>query len=258
MISERLFLEEEIPYEKLEKLGINRKQLLKMPRDILDPLVNGRVTPLIMTSYKAENGKVISMPMKLHLVRDGDGSANLMTYQVRKEIERGQFRFSNKETERLKNGGVLRRELNENGIRKQKYIQLDQETNSLMIREAASIRIPERLQQLEKLKDIELGTNQKQAVIEGKPIELAVGDQKVTVGVDLREPIGFKVVNGDMDEWDRQKKIRYDHEHEGFMGYVLTDENRWEYQKVVERLSHREDEKTTLKKEEKRSSGLKL
>ena len=257
LIMERIFLEEEIPYEKMEKLGIGRTQLLKMPRDILEPLMNGRITPLIMTNYKAENGKVISMPMKLQLVRDESGTVNLMTYQVRKEMERGQVRLSNKEAEKLKEGGVLRKELRTDGIRKMKYIQLDRETNSLMIREAASIRISDRLRNVEKLKDIELGTNQKQAVMEGKPVELSVGDQKVTVGVDLREPHGFKVVNGDMNEWERQMKIKYDHEHEGFMGYVLTDENRWEYQKVVEHLSHKE-EKTSLKKEEKRSSGLKL
>jgi hypothetical protein len=48
-------------------------------------------------------------------------------------------------------------------------------------------------------------------------------------------------------------EYRYDDAHEGFMGYVKTDENRWEYQMIVDRLSHREE-----KKEEKRSSGLKL
>ena len=48
---ERNFLEEEIPYEKMEKLGIGRTQLLKMPRDVLEPLMNGRITPLIMTRY---------------------------------------------------------------------------------------------------------------------------------------------------------------------------------------------------------------
>ena len=88
LIMERNFLEEEIPYEKMEKLGIGRTQLLKMPRDVLEPLMNGRITPLIMTHYKAENGKVISMPMKLQLVRDESGTVNLMTYQVRKEMER--------------------------------------------------------------------------------------------------------------------------------------------------------------------------
>ena len=80
----------------------------------------------------------------------------------------------------------------------------------------------------------------------------------MTVGVDLREPQGFKVVNGDMQEWERQMKIRYDNEHEGFMGYVQTDENRWEYQKVVDRLSSKEETSVSQKKEEKKSSGLKL
>ena len=118
--------------------------------------------------------------------------------------------------------------------------------------------IAEGFREVEKVKDIELGANQKQAVIEGKPVELAVGDQKVTVGVDLREPQGFRVVNGDMNEWERQMKIRYDLEHEGFMGYVMTDQNRWEYRKVAERLSDKEELEITLRKEEKRSPGLRL
>jgi len=56
----------------------------------------------------------------------------------------------------------------------------------------------------------------------------------------------------------RRAKIRYDNEHEGFMGYVQTDENRWEYQKVVDKLSTKEDISVKEKKEEKKSSGLKL
>ena len=158
----------------------------------------------------------------------------------------------------MKNGKAVRKEVNEDGVRKQKYIQLDQETKSLILKDAAAVRITEKLREMEKIKDIGLGENQKQAAIEGKPIELSVGDQKVTVGVDLREPQGFKVVNGDMQEWERQMKIRYDNEHEGFMGYVQTDENRWEYQKVVDRLSSKEETSVSQKKEEKKSSGLKL
>ena len=61
-----------------------------------------------------------------------------------------------------------------------------------------------------------------------------------------------------MKEWERQAKIKYDNEHEGFMGYVLTDENRWEYQQVVNRLSRKEDVDVSRKKEEKKGSGLKL
>ena len=47
MIGKSKFLEEEIPYEKLEKIGITRKGVLSMPKEIIEPLVNGQVTPLI-------------------------------------------------------------------------------------------------------------------------------------------------------------------------------------------------------------------
>lgn len=251
------FTEENIPYEKLETLGISRSNVLDLPREVLDPLMDGRVTPLIMTRYHAENGKTIEMPMKLQLVKGEEGEVNLMTYQVRRDIERATVRLNNHDTARLEKGQALQKEITENGRKRKKYVQLDPETRSLMLRDKATLQIAERLREVEKVKDIELGTNQKQAVIEGKPVELAVGDQKVTVGIDLREPQGFKVVNGDMNEWERQAKIRYDEGREDFMGYVMTDENRWEYRKVVERLSPMEERKTTLK-EDRRSPGLRL
>ena len=69
----------------------------------------------------------------------------------------------------------------------------------------------------------------------------------------MREPQGFKVVNGDMKEWDKQQKMRYDIANEGFMGYVMTDENRWQYQQVVEKLSHQEKEE---KQEYKRKESI--
>lgn len=163
-----------------------------------------------------------------------------------------------RELNRVKNGEVIRKELEENGIRKMKFIQLDKETNALIPRSVAHVRIAEKLKDMEKINHIELGANQKQQAQEGKPIELNVGDQKVVVGVDLREQQGFKVVNGDMDEWNRQMKIKYDLEHDDYMGYVQTDENRWEYQKCVNEQSKKDNVKNTVKKEEKNSSGLKL
>ena len=258
MTNNSKFLKEDIPYEKMEKLGLSRRDVLRLPRDVLEPLMSGRATPLIMTRYHADNGKTIEMPMKLQLVRDGKDGVSLMTYQVRRELEPGHLRLNDHELQRLKNGEAVQKEVQENGQRLQKFVQLDPETRSLMLRSKSSVMIAEGLREVEKVKDIELGANQKQAVIEGKPVELAVGDQKVTVGVDLREPQGFRVVNGDMNEWERQMKIRYDLEHEGFMGYVMTDQNRWEYRKVAERLSDKEELEITLRKEEKRSPGLRL
>ena len=110
---------------------------------------------------------------------------------------------------------------------------------------------------MEKVNDIELGMQQKQQVREGKPIELNVGGEKVSVGVDVKEPQGFKVIQGDMKEWERQQKLRYDEQHPEYLGLVMTDKNRWEYQQVVDKQSQERALKLHAPKAEQ-SKGLKL
>ena len=102
------------------------------------------------------------------------------------------------------------------------------------------------------MKDITLGQNQRQAIREGKPVELEVGDTKVTVGVDLRQNSGFKAIDGDMSEWKRQQEIKWDMANPGQMGYWQTDENRWEYKQVQEKYKipeAKKEEKKTVKEE---------
>ena len=247
---------DEIPFEKFEKLGISKQDFLAMPKELADTVVNGRVTPLMNTRIHAENGKVIEMHMKLQLTRDDNGNVLLQTYPMRKQIDNA-YNLTDRELKKVEEGNVIKKEVTEDGEKKVKFIQLDQETKSLISRNVATVKLANKLRDMEKINDIELGANQKQAAQEGKPLELNVGDQKVTVGVDLREPQGFKIVNGDMKEWERQMKIKYDEEHEGFMGYVQTDENRWEYRQVVERLSGKQNAEIK-EKEEIKIGGLKL
>ena len=64
-----------------------------------------------------------------------------------------------------------------------------------------------------------------------------MGGEKVSVGIDLKEQQGFRLIKGDMKEWERQQKLRYDEIHPEYLGLVMTDKNRWEYQKVVDRQS---------------------
>lgn len=265
MIGRTTFMTNELPYEKLAKLGITRQSFKTMPKEIIDPLLKGGITPLIKANIKTSHGKTVHLPLRLQMVRDNDGNIKVMTFPVRKEIA-SDVKLSTREVERLKRGEVIKKDVTEDGTRKLKFFQLDKETNSVMKRSITSVKVQEKLRELEKVNDIELGQNQKQAAIEGKPMELNVGNQKVSVGVDLKEPQGFKVVQGDMMEWDKQQKIKYDLEHEGFMGYVQTDQNRWEYQQVLDKLSNKEqvhitqrqEEKQDKKQEQKQSSGMKL
>ena len=252
MDGQTMFSSEQIPYGKFAKLGISEEKLRSMPESLRNTLMNGKVSPLIQAQIQTENGKVIGLPLKLQMVRDQAGAILLMAYPIRKTIA-NDMKMNSAELDRVSRGEVIQKEINENGIRIKNYVQLDRETKSLMQKSITQVGLAEKLREMEKINDIELGQNQKQAALDGKPIELSIGESKVSVGVDLREPQGFKVVNGDMKEWEKQQKMRYDIANEGFMGYVMTDENRWQYQQVVEKLSHQEKEE---KQEYKRKESI--
>lgn len=49
---------EDLPYEKLALLGIDRDSADKLPQDIKQKLLGGEVTPLLNVSIKAHNGTI--------------------------------------------------------------------------------------------------------------------------------------------------------------------------------------------------------
>ena len=252
---------EPVPFDKFAKIGIYPKDLMRMPKDLRNAILSGELSPLMRVNVPVGDNSAVSIPMKIQLVHDKDGRLQLLTYQIHRELDNN-LKLNDTELERVRKGDVIQKEFQEDGKRKMRYVQLDKETNALMYRDVATVNFEEKLQEVDKIKDIGLGIAQKEALVSGKPVELEVGDQKVTVGVDLREPVGFKVMQGDMEEWKKQQAIRYDNAHEGYMGYVQTDENRWEYKQVVDRLRHEESvrlnerEKTDEKEEKKRGLSL--
>jgi hypothetical protein len=220
---------------------------------VKEKLASGEVTPLMQVSISARNGDIITLPLKLQLTTDQQGNPALMAYPVRAvlEKERNQvLRLTEQEAERLNKGEVIQKAVEVNGEKTQQYLQLDPETKSVIHRRVTDVQLEQ------KLKDIELGMQQKQQVREGKPIELNVGGEKVSVGVDLKEPQGFKVIQGDMKEWERQQKLRYDEQHPEYLGLVMTDKNRWEYQQVDKQSQERALKLHAPKAEQ--SKGLKL
>mgnify|MGYP002226550420 CR=1 FL=1 len=231
---------ERLPYEKLAALGIDREKADSLPQEVKEKLASGEVTPLMQVSISARNGDIITLPLKLQLTTDQQGNPALMAYPVHAvlEKERNQvLQLSDQEAERLGKGEIIQKAVEVNGEKTRQYLQLDPETKSIFHRRVTDVQLEQKLKDMEKVNDIELGMQQKQQVREGKPIELNVGGEKVSVGVDLKEPQGFKVIQGDMKEWERQQKLRYDEQHPEFLGLVMTDKNRWEYQQVVDKQS---------------------
>lgn len=251
---------ERLPYEKLAALGIDREKADSLPQEVKEKLASGEVTPLMQVSISARSGDIITLPLKLQLTTDQQGNPALMAYPVRAvlEKERNQvLRLTEQEAERLNKGEVIQKAVEVNGEKTQQYLQLDPETKSIFHCRVTDVQLEQKLKDMEKVNDIELGMQQKQQVREGKPIELNVGGEKVSVGVDLKEPQGFKVIQGDMKEWERQQKLRYDEQHPEYLGLVMMDKNRWEYQQVVDKQSQERALKLHAPKAEQ-SKGLKL
>ncbi len=250
-----------LPYQKLAMLGIDREKADKLPQEVKEKLVSGEVTPLLQVSINARNGDVITLPLKLQMVADRNGDPLLVASPVKAAFDEKRdniLQLTPQEAERLRRGDVIQKAVDINGEKTRQYLQLDPETKSVIHKRVTDVQVEQRLKDMEKVNDIELGTQQKQAVREGKPMELNVGGEKVTVGIDLKEPQGFKIVKGDMKEWERQQKIKYDELHPEYIGLVMTDKNRWEYQQVVDRQSRERAIKLNPDKKESQGKGLKL
>lgn len=200
-----------LPYEKLAILGIDREKADSLPMEVKEKLMAGEVTPIMQVSINARNGSIITMPMKLQMTTDKNGAPALIAYPVRAELDRERNKVLNltqQEAERLARGEVIQKAVNVNGEKTQQYLQLDPETKSVIHRRVTDIKLEQRLKDMEKVNDIELGMQQ-----------------------------GFRLIKGDMKEWERQQKLRYDEIHPEYLGLVMTDKNRWEYQKVVDKQS---------------------
>ena len=250
-----------LPYERLAILGIDREKVDNLPMEVKEKLMAGEVTPIMQVSINARNGSVITMPMKLQLTTDRNGAPALIAYPVRAELDRERNKILNlthQEAERLAKGEVIQKAVNVNGEKTQQYLQLDPETKSVIHRRVTDIKLEQRLKDMEKVNDIELGMQQKQQIREGKPVELNVGGEKVSVGIDLKEQQGFKLIKGDMKEWERQQKIRYDELHPEYLGLVMTDRNRWEYQKMVDKQSVERAISLSPSRKETKANSLKL
>ena len=93
--------------------------------------MSGSITPLIQAQVRSNSGTIYEIPLKLQLVHNNKGDVELLTYPVRKNIPRDNT-LSEIEREHLQKGGVIRKEVNEEGIRRMQLIQLDNETKSLI------------------------------------------------------------------------------------------------------------------------------
>lgn len=242
---------------ELNFLGIDEKKLAALPDEVRTPLLSGGITPLLAARIDVGGGHQIMMPVKLQIVVDRNGERFLLLHPLQKVLD-NKIGLQAGEIQSLRKGAVISKILNENGVMRPRILQYDPELNTILKADPGKLRLQEKLNDLETVYNIKLGDEQKSRVREGKPVELKVGDHKVTMGLDLRQPDGFRQLQGDLEDWKRQLMKDYDEAHPEYRGYVMTDKNEWEYAQVVKAQSGAAAESNQAKEELSRKSGFRM
>lgn len=210
---------------KFKNIGLSREDMKGLPEEIKLSLANGSLSPLVLLKIKQEENTFL-MPAKIKIGIDPlNNQPELYVYGVKNEIENS-LNLNKNDFEEFKRGEIfLLKENNETIL-----LQIDPETKNIL--KLPARELDEKIRSVEKILDIELGKEQRDRIMEGKPVTLDVGGENVTLGVDLRQPNAFKTLQGDLREWERQKAIDYDIAHPEYLGLVQTDQNRWEYHMI--------------------------
>ena len=87
---------------------------------------------------------------------------------------------------------------------------------------------------------------------------ISFSDLYDSASFEAKKMIVNQLIKGDMKEWERQQKLRYEEIHPEYLGLVMTDKNRWEFQKVVDKQSVERAISLSPSRKETKANSLKL
>ena len=229
MLSNRSFLEHEIPYRQLEKLGISKKNILDLNKDIKSSFMMGGFTPLIKMEVEG-NGTTYNFLGKLRMSREPKGGVSLDVLPLRTRTPNDEeLRLDESEMEHLRHGLILKKNVyDENNRKTTYYAQLDGETNAILKVKVRDVAIPSIV------KDVDINMELREEIRNGTPVEIDADGTAYTIGIDLLEPSGYRILQGTEEDWNTMIAKDWDRIHPEEIGFWMTDQNGWEYQELFD------------------------
>jgi hypothetical protein len=163
---------EEIPFEKLEKAGINRDFVTRMESHELKDFLNGFRSDKLYTVNAKINDQEYRIPAKIRLQQKEDGSVDVKVHPIQRLFVPDEFmghKFTKEEKATLLNDRNLGKTVeltNRNGQKDIYYLSIDSKTNELVPLRTKNIQVPD------KIKGVSLSEEQKQKLAAGKKIVL--------------------------------------------------------------------------------------
>jgi hypothetical protein len=161
---------DQIPFEKLEKVGINRDLIQKMEKQEMTDFLNGFRSDKLYTVNAKINGEDYRIPAKIRLQSNEDGSVGIKVHPIQRLNIPDEYmghKFTKEEKGALLNDKNLGKTVEltpKIGERGPFYLGIDSKTNELIPLRTSYIQIPD------KIKGATLSTEQKENMAAGKKV----------------------------------------------------------------------------------------
>lgn len=196
------FTESEIPYEALANFGLTQEMIDDLPQSVMLAFLSGRTTPVLPIIVEGAEGEKRESGARVGLIRkqNEDGSTYVDAIFVPIWEDKDLEDFENYQRQELLMGNVILIETETAG---QCFAQFDETINQVITVNAELI-----LHNLDMLTGkIQLSDADKRDLYEGKVVEVSVGGNPVSFGIDLQSPNCFRVTNGDALAWKQEENI---------------------------------------------------
>ena len=225
----RIFTIDELPWKELDDIGISKDDFLELPISILNTVLLGRLSPIMMLKVKVDDN-IYSVKGKFAFERDEKNVVQVKVFPIRNDILYLD-EFTEEERELLKNGRIVKKKFpNKEGKKVLSYVQLDPETLCLISLPISAMFIPGIIM------GKELTDDEKEKIKDGQILEIEIENQKNTITVDLVKAKSG-IISEKIDEatWRMERAIEWDRINPASMGYWQTSQNGWEYQEALDR-----------------------
>ena len=186
------FSENEIPYESLSQMGFTQEMIDDLPEDVMRKFLSGEKTPLLSSSIKDANGKPMRASIWLSRKENGEVVAFYRPYEI--SLDFSDFNAEQQIT--LMRGDVV---LTSKDGQEPTCYQLDNETNQILSCPVSCLR--HNLDVLQKA----IGFADEETFEKGMPQTYMQGHNPVSFGIDLSDSKGIRIVNGSIEDWQREK-----------------------------------------------------
>lgn len=216
------FSREEIPYEILQKFGLSQQMIDDLPANVAERFLCGKTTPPLPVIMENIEGLKIVARARIKMVRLSDGKVDICFSGIWEDKDLNIFSLD--QQEKLLRGDVTIATLPEKG---ECFIQYDENIKQVLAYPAFLIKHNISLL----VENYQLSEEEKKKIESGKILELQIQNRMLTIGIDLNDMCGVRIINGNLVTWLEDAKVDHLPQYNfGLYGcWVADDDNRLTY-----------------------------